>query len=173
MLKFIAFVSSLLFSLPLQANVIPKDIRAQLQGPQKVGEVQVRFLGIRMYNAALFTKGGNAFSWNRPFALELKYARSFSKDRLVKASISELQRLEGKRKDHATISQKLENCYRTVRASDRFVAVPKGRNSVQFYFNGQKTCDLNHAGVRERILGIWLSDRSRDKQLSRVLRGLN
>lgn len=173
MLKLIALVSGLLFSLPLHANTVPNDIQAQLKAPGKVGEVQVRFLGIRMYRAALFTKEGIPFNWNRPFALELKYARSFGKDRLVNASISELERLEGKRKDHAAIARKLGNCYRNVSASDRFVAVPKGRNSVQFFFNGRKTCSLNHAGVRERVLGIWLSDRSRDKRLSRVLRGLN
>lgn len=172
MLKSIIVLAGLVFALPANANTVPDDIRAELSGPEKIGEVNVRFLGIRMYDAALFTKGGDAFQWSRPFALELTYARSFGRDRLIKASLSELERMEGEQSDHQTIATKLESCFRTVRASDRFVAIPDGRNLVRFYFNGTPTCALRHSGIRERLLGIWLSDTARDRRLSRLLRGL-
>lgn len=172
MLKSIAILSGLVFALPAIANTVPDDIRSELSGPEKIGEVKVRFLGIRMYDAALFTKGGDAFRWTRPFALELTYARSFARERLIKASVAELERMEGEQPDHQAVATKLESCFRTVRASDRFVAIPDGRNLVRFYFNGTPTCALRHPGIRERLLGIWLSDTARDRRLSRLLRGL-
>ena len=170
---FFALALSALTCLPASANPVSSNIRDQLSTPGKIGEVQVRFFGIRIYSAALFTSKGAAFDWTEPFALELKYNRSFSKKRLITASLSELERLEGKRPDHAQIASKLQTCFRTVKATDRFVAIPVGRNNVAFYFNGSKTCDLDHQGIRERLLGIWLSDRARDTKLSRLLRGLN
>ena len=173
MFKKIAVFLGLVFALPAAANTVPDDIKSQLQAPQKIGEVNVRFLGIRMYDAALFTKAGGAFRWSRPFALELTYARSFSRDRLIKASLSELERMEGDQSDHQVIGDKLESCFRTVRSSDRFVAIPEGRNQVNFYFNGRQTCALQHSAIRERLLGIWLSDAARDRRLSRLLRGLD
>ncbi len=173
MFKKTVVILGLIFALPVAANTVPDDIKSQLQDPEKIGEVNVRFLGIRMYDAALFTKAGGTFQWSRPFALELTYARSFSRDRLVKASLSELERMEGERSDHQLIGSKLESCFRSVRASDRFVAIPEGRNQVKFYFNGRKTCALQHSAIRERLLGIWLSDTARDRRLSRLLRGLD
>lgn len=170
--KAIALSIGLLLAAPASANVVPKEVRSQLAKAEQIGKVQVRFLGIRMYSAALFTKGGSPFDWGQPFALELKYTRSFGRDRLVKASISELERLEGKRADHAAIASKLQSCYRSVKSSDRFVAIPQGRNGLSFFFNGRQTCNIRHSGIRERLLGIWLSDRSRNVGLSRSLRGL-
>ena len=172
MIKTIIFFIALLYVSPAEASEVPNDIQSQLKQPEKIGEVQVRFLGIRMYEAALFTKQGAPFKWSQPFALELTYLRRFSKQRLVKASISELERVEGQQSDHAGIASKLDRCFRTVGASDRFVAVPQGRNAVHFYFNGRLTCRLQHSGIRNRLLGIWLADNSRDRQLSRTLRGL-
>jgi hypothetical protein len=168
-----SFMVASLIGLPAQASQIPRDVQAQLSAPGKIGQVQVRFLGIRIYSAALFTEQGAPFKWSRPFALELKYARSFSRDRLVSASISELVRVEGKRGDHEAIATKLNSCFRDVKARDRFVAVPKGSNGLSFFLNGRQTCRINHSNIRSRVLGIWLADNSRDRGLSRRLRGLN
>ncbi len=172
-ISFITILIGLTLSVSAYSATVPGEVCKQISAPQKIGQVQVSFLGISMYSATLFTQQGNAFAWEKPFALKLQYKRSFSRSRLVKASISELERLEGKREDHAQIAQKLHGCFRSVRKSDRFVAIAKSRNSLHFFFNGRKTCNIQHSGIRERVLGIWLSDRSRNAQLSRKLRGKN
>ncbi|SNY92224.1 Chalcone isomerase-like [Cohaesibacter sp. ES.047] len=172
-LRSIVVLLGLLMAAPASSNTLSSNVMAQVRSPEKIGEAQVRFLGFRVYSAALFTQQGRAFNWKRPFALTLDYDRSFSKKRLIDASISEMERMEGDRPDHAAIAAKLENCFRSVKASDRFTATATSRNSVNFYFNGRQTCKISHAGIRERLLGIWLSDQSRDKSLSRRLRGMN
>ena len=173
LIRYLSLIILFLMPAMAQANVIASDIRAQLSAAERIGQVQVRFVGLRLYSAALFTEEGAPFNWSRPFALELKYARRFSRERLVSASMSELERMEGRRTDHSAIASKLKACFRTVKASDRFVAIPDGKNSVRFYHNGRQTCRLSHANIRSRLLGIWLSDRARNLHLSRNLRGLD
>ncbi|MCV6547070.1 MAG: hypothetical protein OIF56_07290 [Cohaesibacter sp.] len=166
-------LSPLIISKESHASSIAPDIQARLSAPDKIGQVDARFLGLRLYSAALFTEKGTPFRWQRPFALELTYKRSFSRKRLVSASLSELERVEGKQADHKSIETKLNGCFKAVKARDRFVAIPQGKNSVSFLLNGRQTCRINHSNIRKRLLGIWLSDTSRDKQASRRLRGLN
>ena len=158
---------------PGAASTTNVSLQGSSAALEKVGSVQVRFFGFRLFEAALFTEDGEAFAWNDPFALRLTYDRGFDRDTLLTASIDEMERLEGPRQDHVEIRAKLEACYRTVRQADSFLAVPESRDTLRFYLNGQRTCRIQHSGIRDRLLGIWLSDNARDARMSRQLRGVN
>jgi hypothetical protein len=86
--------------------------------------------------------------------------------------MEEFARLEGPQSDHATIEQKLENCFADVGPNDRFLAVGPAQDSVSLFRNDRRTCNLNHPNIRERFLDIWLSLDSRFPAVSRRLRGL-
>lgn len=166
-------VLALLALRPAVASTTNVSLQGTSAALEKIGSVQVRFFGLRLFEAALFTEDGEAFTWNDPFALRLTYDRGFDRDTLLTASIDEMERLEGPRPDHAEIRTKLAECYRTVQRSDSFLAVAEARDAVRFYLNGQRTCRIQHSGIRERLLGIWLSDNARDARMSRQLRGVN
>ncbi|MBE1284372.1 MAG: hypothetical protein GJ676_13755 [Rhodobacteraceae bacterium] len=144
---------------------------AGLQAPTLVNEVTVRWLGLRLYKAALFTESGERFSWSEPMALQLTYLRDFSEPKLTKGTLDELQRIEGNRSDHTALMAKLSKCFTDVQAGDRFVAASPRPDTLSMWLNGRKTCTVSEPNIRKRFLGIWLSDQARSASLSRSLRG--
>ncbi|WP_204112741.1 hypothetical protein [Shimia biformata] len=138
--------------------------------PNLIGDVTVRWLGLPVYRATLYAQE-NRFDWNSRFALELTYVRGFDRDTLVWSTMQELERMEGRSGDHAAIRASLSGCFRTVESGDRFLAYAETPDRVSLWFNGTKTCQMSHASISQRFLGIWLSDQSRMASVSRKLRG--
>lgn len=163
-LCFPLFASSLAAKPYIEAAGV-KDARA-------ISDVPFTWLGLKLYDAALYTPGGAPFSWQSPLAIELTYARKLPRSKLVNATRDELKRLEGNRADHPAIVAELERCLRDVMRGDRFTAVARTSASVDLFFNGTKACRLTQAGIGKRFLKIWLSDNSRSARASRQLRGL-
>lgn len=64
------------------------DWRAELPAAQRLGAGDFTWFGLRLYTARLWAVGP-VQDWNQPFALELLYHRSLSRDTLVKASLEE------------------------------------------------------------------------------------
>ena len=170
MLRVLFVISLMIAAAPLRASTGPEVAKA-VAGAKPLGAVTFRWLGVTLYEAVLFTPGGKGFSWAQPMALQLRYAREISRENLIKATMTELGRMEGARADHGAIETKLAQCFRDVGKGDRFTAAPKGAGRVDLYFNGSRTCTLNHPNIRERFLSIWLSDQARSTRLSRQLRG--
>ena len=131
----------------------------------------MRWLGLPVYTAALYTQGAARFSWSQPDALELQYLRSFPARQLTKSTLDELRRIEGPQGDHAALIAKLGRCFPDVGKGDRLTAYSSSASEVMFSFNGGAPCTVHHPGVRERFLGIWLSDNSRSAKLTRRLKG--
>ncbi len=161
-----------LLAVSAHANSGATGIERFVESPQRLGASDVRWFGMKIYSAVLHTERGSNFDWERPFSLSLTYNTAIKKDGLVKATLSELERIEGRRGDHDVIGRKLDICFRTVDKSDVFAAIAQDQNSIRFLHNGTQTCVLKHKGIRERFLGIWLSDAAREIAASRALRGL-
>lgn len=158
------------FAAKARADVAP-EVRAAVNAPAELGEGAFRWFGLKVYDAQLFTPRGRGFDWERPFALQLDYARKVRSEILLQASMDELARMEGARADHADIRAKLSRCLRDLKPGDRVVSAPRGANALDFWVNGTKTCRLQHAGIRDRYMAIWLSENARDQALARKLRG--
>ena len=158
------------FAAKAKADVAP-EVRTVVSQPAELGKGAFRWLGFKVYDAQLFTPGGRGFDWDRPFALQLDYARKVRSEILLQASMDELMRMEGPRADHDGIRAKLTQCLRDLRPGDRVVSAPRGANTLDFWVNGAKTCRLQHVNIRDRYMAIWLSEDARDKALARQLRG--
>ena len=129
---------------------------AGVKNPGAISDVPFTWLGLKLYDASLYTPDGAAFSWQKPMAIELTYARKLPRTKLVNATRDELKRLEGNRADHSEI----------------VAAVARTAASVDLFFNGAKTCRLTQASIGKRFLNIWLSENSRSSRASRKLKGL-
>lgn len=171
MLRACLLITLMLLAAPLRASDGTGMIASILDNPKQRGEATFRWLGLPLYTARLYTAGGAAFSWSKPVVLQLEYARKISRQNLINATVSELERLEGSQADHAVIGEKFGPCFRDVDAGDHFAAARVGRDDVQLYFNGTPTCRVSHPNLSSRFLAIWLSDNSRSPDLSRQLRG--
>lgn len=154
------------------ANTIATGVDTFITAPERIGSAELRWLGIKLYRADLYTENGEGFDWKRPFRLDLTYEREFSGSALVKATLFEMERVEGKSSDHDEIGEKLGDCFRDVQSLDTYSAVALDQNSVGFFLNSDQTCTLVHDDIRARFLGIWLSDNSRELAASKALRGL-
>ena len=67
----LAALALLLAAPPALAN--PAEVDRALPGAEKVGEASYRLLAVHLFDAQLYVQG-DAFSWERPFALTLNYA---------------------------------------------------------------------------------------------------
>lgn len=171
MLRLLLAIVSIGLPSQLCAHSPPHEVRANVAGAQMLGAASYRWLGLPLYDATLYTTDGMSFDWSRKVALQLVYARKLSRDTLVNATLAELVRMERSRQDHPAIRKKLTACMRGTTTGDRIVAISTGRDSMSFWFNGWKTCDLSHPGIKRRVLGIWLSEGTRFARQSRALKG--
>lgn len=166
-----ALACALLWS-SVQADTPAPPALDQIDGAEVSASETVRWLGFRVFDITVFTKGGARYDPDQPAALELRYARNFSKAGLMEATMEEFARLEGPQSDHTVIEKKLQTCFAKVGPGDRFLAVGPARDRVTLFRNDAQTCRLNHPDIRARFLDIWLSLDSRFPAVSRRLRGL-
>ncbi|WP_299349700.1 chalcone isomerase family protein [uncultured Shimia sp.] len=145
--------------------------RTGLSNPERLGSVTVRYLGIAIYDAELFTSGGTDFRWQAPMALRLTYRRGFSADQLTDATMTEITRMNGESASDAKLRADLATCYRDVKKGDEITATSQGSNAVSLWLNNRKVCTLNSAGIQKRFFGIWLAPESRMARLSPQLKG--
>lgn len=160
-----------LLALPVAALAKTPLERAGVPNAVRMSSASVTLLGIRLYDAALYTPHGGAFRPDQPHALELTYARDFSRGRLLSSTMSELVRLEGQKADHPTIESILESCLRDVSRGDRLAAVAPDAGTLSLMFNGVTACRLHQKDIGTRFMGIWLSPDSRSPDISRRLKG--
>ena len=144
----------------------------QIEDAQISAQDTVTWLGFRVFDIAVFTPNGARYDPTEPAAIELKYARKFSKKSLTTATMEEFDRLEGTQTDHPQIARKLQTCFADVGPGDRFLAIGAARDRVSLFRNNRQTCRLTHPNIRARFLDIWLSLDSRFPAVSRRLRGL-
>lgn len=153
---------------PAAAN--PAEVNAALPGAEKIGEAPYRLLGITMFNAELFAD--DAFSWQRPFALTLTYARSARQSTIIGRTISEMsQRGAGSPAALAPLRAQLVRCFPNVSEGDRITGVSTGVNTARFYVNGARSCDVEWPNFRRHFFGIWLDARGGQAAMSARLRG--
>lgn len=160
-----------LAALPAWATA-PAEVQTVLPGAQKTGEASYHLLGIHLFDAEAYAPDGD-FSWERPFALTLRYEHSARQSTLVNRSMREMsQRGGGNAQTLAPLRAQLERCFPNIARGDRVTGVSTGANTARFYYNGAQRCEVNWPGFRRAFFGIWLDGRDgRAAELSAQLRG--
>ncbi len=131
------------------------------------GQASLRYLGVTIYDAKLFTNGGSALDWSQDFALELTYKRNLTQYDLVEATLREMSRM-----GNATPSRaQLERCYQAVAPGDRYLAVSRGPDHLRFWRNDRAVCSLSYKGIKTTFMAIFLGENSRSRRFTRSLLG--
>lgn len=143
---------------PVNANLPEAEVR---------GAATFRFLGLPLYQARLFTRGGAPLDWSRDFGLELKYLRNLSEYDLVEGTLREFARIG----TELPLRGQLERCFADVRKGDSYVAISQGPNKVAFWLNEKPMCTLAHPQIKRRFMAIFLGNNTRSKSFARKLRG--
>jgi hypothetical protein len=176
-IRALALALVLLASVPAHAGW-----RDDLGTPVLVGEGEARYWGLRLYHVALWTDH-LPFDASHAFALELKYDRSISRERIVSVSIDEMARLGGANADDAAVRSRLDTwrallmrAIIDVHEGDRLVGVYRPGAGARFYAipAGQperQLADIDDDGFAHAFFGIWLDPRTREPRLRMHLLG--
>lgn len=167
-MKPLLLVALLLCALPTWAGW-----RDDVANARVVGEGQLRWLGLRIYTARLWS-GSAPFSSEAPFALELNYHRSISRERLAETSVDEIRRLFGERYSAARLDgwrAHMLQAFVDVQAGDRIVGVFRPGSGARFYAGERLTADIVDPEFARAFFAIWLAPDTRDQALRAQLLG--
>lgn len=152
---------------PLVSFASPGPLATALPDAEQRGTATFRYLGLPVYKARLFTPAGQPLDWRQDFAIELTYLRRISAETLVDSTLQELTRTGGA----LSVGEKLGACFAVVSPGDRYLALSKGRNTVQFWRNDRLACTLRHDNIKARFMAIFVGDNTRSRSFTARLRG--
>lgn len=146
-------------------------VRAWLPEARLVGSGRLTWLGFHAYDAALYAPQGR-FTADRPFALELTYARDFKGEAIAERSISEIRKL-GKLSDAdaASWTTQLREIFPDVRRGDRLTGIAGAESPARFYLNGRAIGTLADDRLARAFFAIWLDTRTSAPGLRKQLLG--
>lgn len=160
-----------------QAMAQPMQALRQTTGPLLLaGQGQMRFLGLRIYDARLWV--GSEFEVQRfeahPLALELTYHRAFSAQAIAERSVQEMAHQRALTPEQiARWTAQLAQWLPDVQAGDQLTGVHLPGQGMQLWQGGQPLQTLADAELARYFFGIWLSPQTSQPQLrSALLAGL-
>jgi len=154
----------------------PSELRTELPKARLIGRGAGRFFGRRVYEARLWAppKFQAVRYEQRPFALELTYARKLDGEAIAERSIAEMRRVAPF--DDAQEKRWLgamKTAFPDVGANDRLLGLNDGQGGVRFFHNGRQTAQLDDREYARLFFGIWLAPQTSAPALRAALLGLS
>ena len=141
------------------------------------GQGQLRFLGLAVYEIALWTPLPALSApdwWQAPLALEITYARALSGRRIAQRSLLEMQRAAAITADQGERwLDDMTQLFPDVQAGDRITGVQRPGQAARFYVNGNVRGELRDAEFTRLFFGIWLAPVTSQPALRSALLGLS
>lgn len=157
-----------------QDDAAAREVQQWLPGAREQGRMQLRWFGLSIYEARLWTLE-RIDPLNYPsqhFVLELRYARSLRGEAIAERSLEEMQRQQALDPARAQDWQaQMRAAFPDVQAGDRLSGWHRPGRGTRFFHNGRPTRDLSDPAFGPRFFGIWLSPRVRDAALRDALLG--
>lgn len=140
---------------------------------ETVGSGTLRFFGLRIYDATLWSPNGQ-WKAGQPFALELRYARSFESAAIARRSIEEIQ---AQRAFPAAMLARWEklmrNIFPDVASGDRLIGLRIPGQGVAFYRDARKLGQIEDETFADAFFGIWLHPSTSEPELRARLLGVS
>ena len=150
----------------------PAWVRQSLAGATLAGEGQMRFFGLRIYDARLWvTPGFQASRFGaHPLALELTYHRAFTGAAIAQRSVEEMQRqasLPPAQAEHW--QQRLAAVIPDVQPGDSLTGLYQPGQGMRLWRGNQELGAINDAELARMFFGIWLSPQTSEPGLRSAL----
>ena len=149
---------------------------AALPGARLQGEGRLQWLGLRVYDARLWSVtpvDGEDFARNA-FVLELQYHRAFSGRDIAARSLTEMRRAGTFDADQA---QRWESALAAllpdVQPGDRIAGEHRPGIGARFTYNGRPTGEIADERFARLFFSIWLAPTTSEPQLRAALLGGN
>jgi hypothetical protein len=153
---------------------LPTELQATLPQAKLRGTGVLRFFGLRVYEARLWTLpdfNADDYAGCR-FALELVYDRKLEGAAIAERSVAEMRRVgpfdEAQAKRWLAL---MKQAFPDVAATDRLLGLTDGQGDVRFFHNGRPTAQTVDADYARLFFGIWLARQTSAPALRDALLG--
>ncbi|MGE8502364.1 chalcone isomerase family protein [Pseudomonas berkeleyensis] len=163
----------LLASLPVLANT-QSGWRERLPQASLIGSGDFSWFGFSVYNAKLWSPERRV-DFSQPFALELTYRRSISRETLVDTSLDEIRRINGEpldREQQQDWAQQMRQAFVDVQDGTRITGVFLPDEGCRFYVDGKLQHVIDDPEFARAFFSIWLDPQTRSPKLRAALLGL-
>lgn len=152
----------------------PPEVQRALPDVKLQGEARMTFLGLRVYDARLWLPPqADVRQYDEaPLALALHYLRRLEGPAIAERSITEMRRVGSFTDAQASAwLEAMKRAFPNVADGDRLVGIHLPGRGARFYFNGQRTAEIEDAEFARLFFGIWLSPRTSEPRLRERLIG--
>ena len=138
---------------------------AELPALKPLGDGRLRWFGLHVYDSSLWVPG-ESWSFERPFALDIRYAMSIKGRDLTERSLVEMKRLG------YTDAQKLgrwesamDRVFPDIRPGDRLVGVSVPGKEARFYSQDRFLDTVADPEFARAFFSIWLDPATSEPKL--------
>jgi hypothetical protein len=137
---------------------------------RQIGQAAFTRFGFDIYEARLWAPDGQ-YRPNAPFLLSLTYARDIARDRIVQASLDEMQKLGSPLDMEPSWRAELERVVLDVKKGDTLTAVYHPGQGAVFFHDKVQTGVMSDP-LAKFFFAIWLDERTSEPALRLSLLGL-
>ena len=172
MTRALVLAAVLLASAPAHASPpLPVALAAEMPMLRPLGEGRLRRFGLHVYDASLWVPG-ESWSFDRVFALDIRYAMNIRGRDLTLRSLEEMRSLGFT--DPARLrrwEEAMDRVFPDIRPGDRLVGVMVPGREVRFYSQERLLGTVPDPEFARAFFGIWLDERTSEPALrARMLR---
>jgi Chalcone isomerase-like len=152
----------------------PAEVTTSLPGARLQGRGRLRFFGLHVYDAVLWTAQRLAPSdvASAALALELRYARTLRGPLIAERSLTEMKRVgEFGEAESQRWLDAMKRIFPDVNDGDRITGVHRPGEGALFFVNGKPTGEVRDPAFARLFFGIWLSPRTSEPALRASLLG--
>ena len=167
------FALTLLASYPAAAVGLPPQVQVLDTRLEQVGQGEMRWLGFKLYDAALWASARGEAAIDGAHLLSIRYARAISSERLVSVSLDEMRRLGYT--DEARLArwgEVLAAALPAVAAGDTLAALHRPGEGAVFWHQDRPIGEIRDPELARAFFAIWLDPRTREPGLRAQLLGL-
>lgn len=150
---------------------LPVALASELPMLRPLGEGRLRWFGLHVYDSSLWVPG-DAWSFDRVFALDIRYAMNIRGRDLTKRSLDEMRRLGFS--DPAKLrrwEEAMDRVFPDIRPGDRLVGVSIPGREARFYSQERLLGTVPDPEFARAFFAIWLDEKTSEPGLRRRMLG--
>jgi hypothetical protein len=153
-------------ALPAAANApLPAPLVAENPSLNRLGEGRLRWLGLHVYDVALWVLG-EAWSFERAFALDIRYAMGLKGRDIASRSVDEMRKIGIRDEDKLRRwGDTMARLFPDIKAGDRLVGVHLPGKEVRFYSNDRLLGAVPDPEFSRAFFSIWLDEKTSEPKL--------
>ncbi len=155
-----------------ESDSLPIAVKMHVNNPKLVGKDRFIYWMFKVYDAYLYAPDGK-YTNEPPFALSLRYLRSFTKEELVKRTFKEMgeQGFSDEGKIEAW-NKTLMKIFINVNKGDYIIAIAMDNGDTAFFNDVKELGYVSDPDFRKPFFDIWLGAKSSEPGLRKKLLNL-